>query len=251
MHYYQKNIGDYRRDTMHLSPLEHGVYNLLIDTYYLTEKPLCTDHADLMRTHCLRSADEVSALENVLKDFFDLTDLGYMHKRCDVEIEAFHTKSKSASESAKARWERVRCERIANAIQPQCEGNANHKPLTINQERINHKPKTIKSKTIAPMALLAALGIVDPIASDWIALRKSKKAAITETALNGIQREADKAGVSLRDALRICCERGWIGFQAKWLNDSAGKHGGRDLEAEKRAFVEGEKIIEGESHHVG
>ena len=140
MHYYQKNIGDYRRDTMHLSPLEHGVYNLLMDTYYLTETPLSADHANLMRTHCLRSADEVSALENVLKDFFDLVDIGYIHKRCDVEIEAFHSKSKSASESAKARWERVRCERIANALRTECEGNAdamltiNHKPITNNHK---------------------------------------------------------------------------------------------------------------------
>ena len=31
MHYYPKNIGDYRRDTMNLSLLEHGVYMTLID----------------------------------------------------------------------------------------------------------------------------------------------------------------------------------------------------------------------------
>jgi uncharacterized protein YdaU (DUF1376 family) len=101
-----------------------------------------------MRTHCLRSADEVSAAVNVLKDFFYLDEKGYSHKRCDVEIEAFHGKSKSASDSAKARWDRVRCERNANALNPHCEGNANHKPLTINQEPItkNHKPETKDSK---------------------------------------------------------------------------------------------------------
>lgn len=140
MHYYQKNIGDYRRDTMHLTALEHGIYNLFLDTYYLSEQPLSSDHANLMRTHCLRTADEVSAAENVLRDFFILSDDGYVHKRCDVEIEAFHGKSKSASESAKARWERVRCERNANALNSHCEGNANHKPLTINQEPIKSKP---------------------------------------------------------------------------------------------------------------
>lgn len=136
MHYFQKNIGDYRRDTAHLSLTEHGVYQQLMDTYYLAEQPLTLDHADLMRTHCVRSADEVQAFENVLKDFFIRTDHGYIHKRCDIEIDAFHAKSKSASESAKARWERIRCERIANAMPPVSEMDANHKPLTIN-----HKPK--------------------------------------------------------------------------------------------------------------
>ena len=140
MHYYSQNIGDYRRDTSHLSLLEHGAYRQLIDTYYLTEKPLTLNHADLMRTHCARTADEVSAIENVLKDFFLRTDEGYMHKRCDIEIEAFHAKSTSASESAKARWARVRAEKNANALRTHCDGNANHKPITNNQE-----PEEIKN----------------------------------------------------------------------------------------------------------
>ena len=145
MHYYSQNIGDYRRDTTHLTLLEHGAYRQLIDTYYLMEKPLTLDHADLMRTHCARSADEVRAIENVLKDFFVRTDEGYMHKRCDIEIEAFHAKSTSARESAKARWARVREEKDANALRTHCEGNANHKPITNNQEPITKKIKSVCS----------------------------------------------------------------------------------------------------------
>lgn len=134
MHYYSHNIGDYRKDTVHLSLLEHGVYRQLLDTYYLTEKPLPLDHAILMRTHCARTADEMRAVESVLNDFFVTTENGYIHKRCDVEIEAFHSKSVSARESAKARWDRVRAEKEADAMRTHSESNANHKPLTINQE---------------------------------------------------------------------------------------------------------------------
>lgn len=136
MHYYSHNIGDYRRDTGHLTMLEHGAYRQLLDSYYLSEKPLTLNHADLMRTHCARTADEVQAIENVLKDFFVATAEGYIHKRCDVEIEAFHAKSTSASESAKARWARVRAEKQANAMRTHSEGNANQEPITIN-----HKPE--------------------------------------------------------------------------------------------------------------
>lgn len=145
MHYYSQNIGDYRRDTTHLSMLEHGAYRQLIDTYYLTEKPLTLNHADLMRTHSARTADEMQAVESVLKDFFVKTEEGYIHKRCDVEIEAFHAKSHSASESAKARWDRVRAEKEANAMRTHSEGNANHKPITNNQE-----PRTKKDQKPLP-----------------------------------------------------------------------------------------------------
>jgi uncharacterized protein YdaU (DUF1376 family) len=140
MHYYSHNIGDYRKDTHHLSLLEHGVYRQLLDTYYLSEKPLNLDHAVLMRTHCARNADDVQAIENVLRDFFVRTEDGYIHKRCDVEIEAFHSKSVSARESAKARWDRVRAEKEAKAMRTHSEGNANQEPLTINQEPEDQEP---------------------------------------------------------------------------------------------------------------
>jgi Protein of unknown function (DUF1376) len=40
MYYYQHHIGDYRKDTSHLSLIEHGIYRQLLDLYYITEKPL-------------------------------------------------------------------------------------------------------------------------------------------------------------------------------------------------------------------
>lgn len=51
---------------------------------------------------------------------------------------------------------------------------------------------------------------------DFKSLRKAKRSLLTETALNGIRREAEKAGVSLQTALETCCERGWQGFKAEW-----------------------------------
>ena len=33
MNYYKRHIGDYAAKAGHLSPLEHGVYTLLIDAY--------------------------------------------------------------------------------------------------------------------------------------------------------------------------------------------------------------------------
>jgi hypothetical protein len=52
------------------------------------------------------------------------------HSRVDSEIIAYKGKSAKASESARKRWENA----DANALPTQCERNANHKPLTINQE---------------------------------------------------------------------------------------------------------------------
>lgn len=65
------------------------------------------------------------------------------------------------------------------------------------------------------------LGVSDQVIKDFTLHRKNKKAAITETAINGIKREAIKAGISLESALIECCERGWVGFKADWYNNKA------------------------------
>jgi hypothetical protein len=52
---------------------------------------------------------------------------------------------------------------------------------------------------------------------DFLAVRKAKKAGtLTETAFNGIVREAGIAGISPEDAVRICCERNWVSFKSDW-----------------------------------
>ncbi len=62
-------------------------------------------------------------------------------------------------------------------------------------------------------------GIDPQVIADFTALRRGKKAALTPTAVAGIKREADKAGLTLQAALAMCCERGWVGFKADWVTD--------------------------------
>ena len=57
---------------------------------------------------------------------------------------------------------------------------------------------------------------------DWLAVRKDKKAAVTDTALGIIKAEADKAGYTMQQALETCCSRGWSGFKAAWVADTQG-----------------------------
>ncbi|MDI1277295.1 helix-turn-helix domain-containing protein [Methylobacter sp.] len=73
-----------------------------------------------------------------------------------------------------------------------------------------------RKKTETANEILAEFGITGQLADDFIAHRKAKKASITATALNGFQREADKAGISIVAAITISIERGWQGFNAGW-----------------------------------
>jgi len=60
-------------------------------------------------------------------------------------------------------------------------------------------------------------GVSDSVFQDFKKLRAAKKSPLTQTALEGITREAAKAGLSLSTVLEMCCERGWAGFKAEWV----------------------------------
>jgi hypothetical protein len=57
---------------------------------------------------------------------------------------------------------------------------------------------------------------------DYLKVRKAKKApAMSATAMAGIEREANLAGIDLQKAFEVCCERNWVGFKAEWYSGQA------------------------------
>ena len=62
------------------------------------------------------------------------------------------------------------------------------------------------------------IGVPEQVVHDFKQLRQKLRAPITATAMDGIRREASKAGLTLAAALTMCCERGWRGFKAEWVN---------------------------------
>lgn len=87
MNYYERHIGDYLKDTAHLSLLEHGVYARLMDVYYTREGAI--PEADAARLVAARSREERAALAAVLDEFFDLRDGAWHQSRCDREIRLY------------------------------------------------------------------------------------------------------------------------------------------------------------------
>ena len=64
--------------------------------------------------------------------------------------------------------------------------------------------------------------VPEKVWTDFLAVRKAKRAPLTATALEGIVREAEKAAMPLADVLTMCCERGWQAFRSEWLTGIGG-----------------------------
>ena len=87
---------------------------------------------------------------------------------------------------------------------------------TINNIKNNIQNTNKKNTKKSVLELLGDFGITGQLADDFIIRRGACKAPITETALKGFQREADKAGIPLAEAITIPTERNWRGFKSEW-----------------------------------
>lgn len=106
---------------------------------------------------------------------------------------------------------------------PTCEARVNDAsstPLVHAQgegkgrERIYDASSTRK---YSPLEDLKSRGIDEQVAKDWLAVRKLKKLAPNETAFDLIFEKIKKTSLLPNDVLKICCSKGWGGFETAWL----------------------------------
>ena len=135
MHYYKFNIADYRKDTGHLSTIEHGIYRQLIDWYYLDENPIPLETQVVSRRLRLASEVEVLSLQNVLSDFFKEAKSGYVHKRIELDIKDYHEQAEKNQRNGKLGGRPKKTQVVIDGLPDESQNNPNHKPLTNN-----HKP---------------------------------------------------------------------------------------------------------------
>lgn len=76
MNFYKRFMGDYAKDTAHLSLAEHGAYTLMLDHYYATEQPLPADYPALYRICRAFDKKEQEAVRSVADTYFPVDDNG-------------------------------------------------------------------------------------------------------------------------------------------------------------------------------
>ncbi|CAB5225572.1 Protein of unknown function DUF1376 [uncultured Caudovirales phage] len=221
MHYFQFEIKEWIANTAHLSLEEEAAYFRLIFYYYDSEKPIPIENLDKVFRKC-RIPTELGCY--ILTEFFECVgDKLWVHHRCSLEIARYQAKQEQASKAGKASAER-RLNGRSTDVQP----INNHKSLTIN-----HKPK-----------INIPSGIDESLWNDFVILRKAKKLPLTVTAINGIIKEGNKAGLSLEQTIRICCERGWGSFKAEWIMNHAKPTQSNNLAAARSIFGDERTLLD-------
>ena len=204
MNYYPFHIGDYISHTSHLSDAEDLAYRRMIDLYYQTEEPF-KDVAWVARR--IKSTSEIVKL--LLEEFFEFDSDAWRSKRADEEIAKYRLKADSARNANRVKTEKKSA--LITELKSELISEPNH-IVTNNQEPItnNQEPNI---NTITPS------GVSDEVFKDFCKLRKGLKAPVTQTAINGLAKEGQKANLSLEQVMILCCQNGWRGFKAEWIKE--------------------------------
>jgi len=203
MHYYKKNIGDYAKKAGRLTMLQHGAYTLLLDSCYDRERFPTLDEA--IEWTWASTKEEVEAVTFVLKKFFLLEGDLYVQNRIREELANYHSNSETNK-------------RIAIERETKRREKNTKRGTTVNEPPPNHKPRTNNQEPNNTATVVATPdGVSSEVWGEFVKQRKIKKAQITGLVLMGIEREANKAGWTLENALKEIVVRNWTSFKAEWV----------------------------------
>lgn len=88
MNYYRRYLGDYVKKTTRLSMVEHGAYSMLLDAYYIEERPIPLDLETVYEICKATKPAFRAAVDKVLDRYFEKRADGFHNKRADEEIAA-------------------------------------------------------------------------------------------------------------------------------------------------------------------
>lgn len=157
----------------------------------------------------LRAVEVVPAWDMPMKELQRLVD-----EHCNApETQGQKTPETPATEPAT----HLQREQVVSGDAPATAISTNTNTNTNTNKEEGRAPR---KRSAAPALTTSLVGLQDvpaDLLADYVKVRAAKKAgALTQTAVDGLLREAGRAGVDVTTALRACCEYSWIGFNATW-----------------------------------
>ncbi|HEO1832452.1 hypothetical protein D9Y31_16925 [Acinetobacter baumannii] len=93
-----------------------------------------------------------------------------------------------------------------------------------NSKTTNTKANIYKEKFNFANALVSQ-GADQKLISEYMEVRKAKKAVNSETAFKSLISEQQKSGLTLNQVLEHCVVNSWKGFKAEWIKNQSTVHG--------------------------
>lgn len=159
-----------------------GLFWLLIEMLYETDGWMKLDYKDLCFNLRL-SHEKIPLIKKIINDYelFEITDGNFSNPRVRETLKFIKEKSEIGKKGAAIRWGK-KCHRNAEAMPPQCEGNAIKQDKTKQDKTKQKENKEKKKKELSTLpSILQNLKGFPAIWDDWIRHRSEIKKPLTST----------------------------------------------------------------------
>lgn len=226
MNWYPFHLGDYLSHTRHLTEMQDLAYRRILDWYYLHEKaPKATVPALAAMIGLPMYEEDVRV---VLEQFFEETDGRWVNKRAEEELERYHARRRSASDAGRrsaATRGKILNDRSTTVEQPFNDRSTTVQPPSTDLQLTTTTTTTKEEESARARRSRVSVSCPEEVSPDiwegWLAIRKAKRAPVSELALELLREEAAKVGWTVEAALKECVARGWQGFKADWVAPKA------------------------------
>lgn len=227
-------IGDYLADTSHLTTEQHGAYLLLLMALWKRGGDGLPDvDANLAAAARMPTTRWKVARMALIDGVLLRTDgKAVTQKRLDEELTRAGQITKARANAGAKGGAKGGANRAANSQQnstpSQSQSQSQEKPPSgVTRGRATHPEKPE--------------GVGETVWTDWLALRRAKKAPVTETVLADARRESAKAGMPLEAFLAEWCSRGSQGLKAEWLAN--GSHQAKPINRQLAIEAENRRVL--------
>jgi len=216
VNYYERHLGDYAKDTGHLSMLEHGAYTLLLDRYYSTECGIPADQA--YRVARARTDEEKAAVDAVLSEFFTLNDGVWTKGRVQEEIESARHRIETARANGKTGGRPKKNPEITQRVSSGFDSaNPTDNPtdnLKVTQKKALQSPiSNLQLREEPPTPKGGVVQGLDLNAWDrWISYRADIRKPLKQASIPAAQRKLAALGSDQAAAVENSIANGWTGL---------------------------------------
>jgi uncharacterized protein YdaU (DUF1376 family) len=217
-------VADYLSSTTRLTTEQHGAYLLLIIDYWKSGR--LPDDDSILANVTRLSMDAWAKHRGVLQGFFEVSNGEWIHSRIEKEIE----------KSGDLKLAQIKKSILGNYVKYGKIDQRVETDLVLKEwwaiESLRHSPKDSpkappspspthlsKDKKSTATKVACPSDVAEQVWADWLLLRKTKKASVTETVVEGARAEAAKLGWPLERFLIEWCTRGSQGLKAEWVAD--------------------------------
>lgn len=205
VNYYPHHIGDYLRDTSHLTALEDGTYRRMLDVYYASEKPLPLETHWVCRLVRARTTEEQDAVSEILRQYFEKREDGWHNKRADSEIKKGRARVKAAITNGK-RGGRPITQRVSK-----------NNPVGLQSDNPDQSSPKAKTKSQNQRTTSPAFAVPEWLSQDdWKAFEDSRKKLrkpMTDRARSLVLAELEKLRARGQDPAAVLSQsvrKGWL-----------------------------------------